>query len=248
MSCESSAKQMIHMECQALFSLKKKKKKKSKCLLLQLWLALVMHIVNVHFSRHIHYSYSVARLKFMTCRWPANREMDTFSGETKSKSFASLLKSGLFLKERTCFPLGKQISFYSRSFSEGAWYGAKQAEITKVVSLRASKISSAGVGGLGSTNVSNPLNLACSRQISRWNEPGQDKTYNMTCVTSKDSYQLVHLSSMARVFIYPSFDSPEDVDGTWDQQRLGSDCADVIWVFTCLTSLILGFDMHWLEY
>ena len=29
-SCESSAKQMIHMKCQDLFSLKKKKKKKKK--------------------------------------------------------------------------------------------------------------------------------------------------------------------------------------------------------------------------
>ena len=33
----------------------------------------------------------------------------------------------------------------------------------------------------------------------------------MTCVTSKDSDQPVHLSSIARVLVYPSLDSTEAV-------------------------------------
>ena len=34
-------------------------------------------------------------------------------------------------------------------------------------------------------------------------EPVHDKTYNNTCVTSKDLDQPVHPPSIARVFIYP---------------------------------------------
>ena len=40
-------------------------------------------------------------------------------------------------------------------------------------------------------------------------------------MTSKDSDQPVHPPSMARVFVHPSFDSLEAIDGTCDQQ--GSD-------------------------
>ena len=58
------------------------------------------------------------------------------------------------------------------------------------------------------------------------NELAHDKTYNKTCVTSKDSDQPVHPPSMARVLIYPSLDSPKAVEGTCDQRRLLSDCAD----------------------
>ena len=43
------------------------------------------------------------------------------------------------------------------------------------------------------------------------NEPVHDKTYNKTCVTSKDSYQPVHPPSMAMVRLYPSLDSLETV-------------------------------------
>ena len=57
-------------------------------------------------------------------------------------------------------------------------------------------------------------------------EPAHDKTYNKTYVTSKDSDQPVHPSSMTRFLVYPSLDSPEVVEGTYDQQRLWSDCAD----------------------
>ena len=57
-------------------------------------------------------------------------------------------------------------------------------------------------------------------------EPAHDKTYNKTCATSKRSDQPVHPPSMARVFIYHFLDSPEAVEGTCDQQRLCSDCAD----------------------
>ena len=40
-------------------------------------------------------------------------------------------------------------------------------------------------------------------------ETAHDKTYNKTCMTSKDTGQPVHIPSMARVLVYPSLDSPE---------------------------------------
>ena len=52
------------------------------------------------------------------------------------------------------------------------------------------------------------------------NQPKQDKTYNKTCVTSKDSDQPVHPPSMARILISPSLDSMEAVEGTCYQRRL----------------------------
>ena len=52
------------------------------------------------------------------------------------------------------------------------------------------------------------------------NEPAHDKTYNKTCLTSKDSDQSVHPLSMARVLVYSSLDSLEALKGTFDQQRL----------------------------
>ena len=55
------------------------------------------------------------------------------------------------------------------------------------------------------------------------NEPSHDKTYNKTCVTSKDSHQPVHTLSMAKVLNYPFLDSLEAVEGTLDQQRLRLD-------------------------
>ena len=53
-----------------------------------------------------------------------------------------------------------------------------------------------------------------------------DKTYNRTCLTSKDLDQPVHPPSIVRVLVYPSLDGPEAVEGTCDQGRLWSDCAD----------------------
>ena len=53
-----------------------------------------------------------------------------------------------------------------------------------------------------------------------------DKTYNKTYVTRKDLDQHVNPPTTARVLVYPSLDSPEAVEGTCDQQRLWSDCAD----------------------
>ena len=53
--------------------------------------------------------------------------------------------------------------------------------------------------------------------------PAHDKTYNKTCVTRKDSDQPIRPPSMARVLVYPSL---EAVEGTCDQRRLWSDCAD----------------------
>ena len=51
-------------------------------------------------------------------------------------------------------------------------------------------------------------------------ESAHDKTYNKTCVTSKDSDQPVHPPSMARKLVYPSWDSLEAVEDTCDQRRL----------------------------
>ena len=53
-----------------------------------------------------------------------------------------------------------------------------------------------------------------------------DKTYNKTCAISKDLDQPVHPPSMARALVYSSLDSLEAVEGTCDQRRLWSDCAD----------------------
>ena len=50
-------------------------------------------------------------------------------------------------------------------------------------------------------------------------EPALDKTCNQTCVTSKISDQPVHPPSKARGFIYSTLDSPEAVEGTYDQQK-----------------------------
>ena len=47
-----------------------------------------------------------------------------------------------------------------------------------------------------------------------------DKTYNKTCVTSKDSDRPVYPSSTARVRDYPSLDNLEAIGGTCDQRRL----------------------------
>ena len=57
-------------------------------------------------------------------------------------------------------------------------------------------------------------------------DPAHDKTYNKTCVTSKDSDQPVHPPSMAKIFVYPSLDRLEAVEGTCNQQRLWSNYVD----------------------
>ena len=56
--------------------------------------------------------------------------------------------------------------------------------------------------------------------MSIQNEPAYDRTNNNTCVTRKDSDQLVNPSSMAKVLIYSSLVSLEAVEGTYDEQRL----------------------------
>ena len=56
-------------------------------------------------------------------------------------------------------------------------------------------------------------------------EPAQEKTYNKICVTSKDSDQPVHPPSMT-ILIYPSLGGPDTIEGTCDQRRFWSDCAD----------------------
>ena len=52
---------------------------------------------------------------------------------------------------------------------------------------------------------------------SKTNEKAHDKTYNKTCVTSKDSDQPVHPPSMARVLVDSSLGSPETVECTGDR-------------------------------
>ena len=66
----------------------------------------------------------------------------------------------------------------------------------------------------------------CPKRRRNEKQTMTNKTYNKTCVTSKDSNQPVHPSSMARVLVHPSLDSPEAVEGTCVQRRLWSDCAD----------------------
>ena len=53
---------------------------------------------------------------------------------------------------------------------------------------------------------------------------------------------------MARVLVYPSSDSPESVEGTWDQQRLNQIAGmhRLIGVFGGCISLIVGFVVCWL--
>ena len=51
-------------------------------------------------------------------------------------------------------------------------------------------------------------------------EPAHNKTYNESCVSSKDSDQLVHPPSMASILVYLSLDSLKGIEGTCNQQRL----------------------------
>ena len=53
------------------------------------------------------------------------------------------------------------------------------------------------------------------------------KSYNKTCVTSKDSDKPVHPPSLAKVLVYLFLDSLKAVEGTRYQRRLWSNCANV---------------------
>ena len=57
-------------------------------------------------------------------------------------------------------------------------------------------------------------------------EPAHDKTYNKTCVTSKDSDQPVHPPSMPMVLVYPSFGLTGDRRRHLRSVKTLSDCAD----------------------
>ena len=61
--------------------------------------------------------------------------------------------------------------------------------------------------------------LALDKNYQDQSEPGYDKTYNKTCVTSKDYDQHIHPPGMARVSVHPSLDSPEALKGTCDNRR-----------------------------
>ena len=74
-----------------------------------------------------------------------------------------------------------------------------------------------------------PFQQTCNLKTNKDNEPSLQrkalepahvKTYNKTCVTSKDLDWPVHPSSMARVILHPSLDNLEAVEGTCDQRRL----------------------------
>ena len=72
-------------------------------------------------------------------------------------------------------------------------------------------------------------------------EPVCAKTYNKTCVTSKDSDQPVHPPSMARVLIYTCLDCLEAVEATCDQCKDSDQTVGIhrlIRVFTGRTSLL----------
>ena len=56
--------------------------------------------------------------------------------------------------------------------------------------------------------------------------PAHNKTYSKTWSPSKDSDKPVPPYSMATVFVYLSLDSPEAVDGAYDQRRPWSDYAN----------------------
>ena len=69
--------------------------------------------------------------------------------------------------------------------------------------------------------------ISLYRCSSKLYEPAHDKTDKKIFVGHrKDSNQTVHPPSTARVLVYPSFDSPEEVEGTCNQWRLWLDCAD----------------------
>ena len=64
------------------------------------------------------------------------------------------------------------------------------------------------------------MNMGLFRKGWKLYEAADNKTYNKICMTSRDTDQPVRPLSTARVFIYPSLDSPEAVEGTCDQQSL----------------------------
>ena len=55
-------------------------------------------------------------------------------------------------------------------------------------------------------------------QVSIPSEPVDNKTYNKTCTTSKDSDQPVHPPIIAMILSYPALDRLEAVEGTCDAQ------------------------------
>ena len=71
-----------------------------------------------------------------------------------------------------------------------------------------------------------------------WNEPVHNKTYNKTCVTSKDSDLPVHPSSTEWVIVYPSLDSLEAVEGMCNQWRFCPDCGCAGWSGSLLVTQV----------
>ena len=90
--------------------------------------------------------------------------------------------------------------------------------------------------------------VLCRRFTSFKNEPAHDKTYNKTCMTSKDLDQPVHPPSM--LLVYPALYSQVAVEGTCYQRRLWSDCADAQSdrESSLVARLIIDFVVCWLKY
>ena len=84
-------------------------------------------------------------------------------------------------------------------------------------------------------------------------EPGHKKTYSKNSFTNKDSDQFVRPRSMARTFVYSFLNSLEDVEGTCDQWRLRSDCADrkadlsLYWLHNSYSRFCCVLAHFWLE-
>ena len=89
------------------------------------------------------------------------------------------------------------------------------------------------------------LNIAPERYaehpVENFSHLSTRQTYNMTCMTSKDSNQPVHPHSMTRVLVHLSLDSLEAVEGTCHQQRLVRLCGCAGWPESLLVAqLIVG--------
>ena len=104
-TCESSAKQTIHMLCQAWFPLKNTNTMLWKCCL---------PVVN-----------GALRVKGngYTCKGDRCQKVSPF------------LLEGVYSKGKEFAPEGLLFPFRTDPFSEGVWFSGKQTEVTKIVSV-----------------------------------------------------------------------------------------------------------------
>ena len=83
------------------------------------------------------------------------------------------------------------------------------------------------------------------RILKKANKPGHDKTYNKTYVTSKNSNQPIHQSSMSKLLVYSSFGCQEAVEATCDLWRSWSECR-LIFAGRTNLNIGIGFVMCWI--